>query len=248
MNALSRENRRQITEAIANILARVRPENVQEALQSFILPLAQRLHEVSEIQPTDSEHVVGIVKEASDIIDQLSIYFKIVQPDVASTGPHPVVTIISSLWPLFNTLLDKYPDTPLSDALARLFKYCIKSYRFHFYPLLPALMTKTLNLFETTKNPCYIWITKQCIQEFGDDESEQGKKVFELFEGITRNVFILVHSKKTDDLVESKELVFLASLYFRYIYIHSSDINLFFSLIFFQLKFWKTIFIWPVLH
>ena len=66
MKSLEKEERREFTEAIAHVVNSLPLEKILAAMQTFILPVAQRLHEIANMGKIgNEEEEVKVVREAT---------------------------------------------------------------------------------------------------------------------------------------------------------------------------------------
>ncbi|KAJ3091018.1 Nuclear import receptor [Quaeritorhiza haematococci] len=236
---LNREDRREVTEAIAHVINCVPLPELSQMLQSFCLPIAQRLHEIAQSgKPAADSAEVSLVKDAqgrskkvsfkfnqtifkdmrtkcclqtknvTEMFDQLSIFMKHVRPqDVPKETPHPCVGLVQSMWPVFDHLMDTFGDSPVAESFARCFRYCMQSYRWHFVPVMGPLMTKTVALFDRTGLPPYLWVAEQCVKEYGNEDTEDGKQMFALVETMTGSTFRIfqAHAGRMDTIPDVVE-------------------------------------------
>jgi hypothetical protein len=55
------EDQRQLTEAISHVLTVVSPDKMANALQMFLLPVAQRLHELMSLPASQQSEVATVM-------------------------------------------------------------------------------------------------------------------------------------------------------------------------------------------
>ncbi|KAI9208648.1 armadillo-type protein [Polychytrium aggregatum] len=202
IDVLHREDRRELTEAIAYIVNSVPIEEMLKALQAFCLPLAQQLHEIAiKGKPADHQHEVDAVNKAIEILDQVAIFIKCVRPKTIPTGTNPPnVQFIHDMWPIFELLLSNFADSTLGDAIARCFRYSIESCRGGLTSLLPQMLAKINAAFEQTGRPCYLWSVLQFVKEYASDTTDNGKLVFSAVEHMTGLMLRLIQSTKQQDM------------------------------------------------
>lgn len=184
---LQSEDRLRMAEAVSNVLVNVN-ENTQQWIGEFLLPVAQRLHGISGEISTQSDELK--IQEASDLISQLATYVKHLKLKAPAGGQHPLVDILSQLWPILSTVMDNAGAIPtISSALARLFVNCIVYLRRDILPLLPPILEKIVAKFSSGGEPEYLWVCKTCIEEFGEDETGAGRSMADLFKTVSLAAF-----------------------------------------------------------
>ena len=196
---VDKNERRQLTEAIAHIVSSVPFSELGTTMRMFCLPLAQKLHQYAELveYPSDQQFKAMIVD-----LNELSTFFRFVVPrqEEAIQEPHPCMVMLAEMMPpIIEKLFLRYAkEEPISEALCRLFRNTIETYRLHFLPVLPKLVELLVQTFETTGFPCYLWVAGRCVRTFGQGEEQlAGSMVQTLVEKMTELVFKIAQSAPT---------------------------------------------------
>ncbi|KAL2916946.1 Nuclear import receptor [Polyrhizophydium stewartii] len=190
LGSVSRDDRRQITEAVAHIIKAAPLERFTPAMQMYALPAAQRLHAFANL-PGDATQ--DQIKDAILTINELATFFRFVVPEVPAEMPHPCVLIMTEMWPIIQQLYQRHGrDAAIAEALARLFRNSIESYKLHMLPLLPRIVEAQVTYFESTGLSCYLWVAGRCVRTFGTESREEGRIVCLMVERMTALVFEMV--------------------------------------------------------
>jgi transportin-3 len=193
----------EVTEAVSHVMTVIPVTEVQKALQLFCLPIAQELLAlVSKGKDAISqEECVKI----GDILEQISVFFEVIQPQVEVGQPHPCVTFIGELWPVLDITLSNFGDVQtITEPLCKCFNSFILSYGPHFVPLLPQLMERLVNAFGATGQSCYLWVSYKLIREYACDEGDAAAPCFELVQRLSQSMFMKLQQQVNDspDVVE----------------------------------------------
>ncbi|TPX35653.1 hypothetical protein SmJEL517_g01960 [Synchytrium microbalum] len=186
MTRLDRSDRRDVAEAIGHVIAAVPLARLLEVLQSFCLPVAQQLHSVAMMgrPANDPDAEVKIILAAEDQLDVLTVFFQVVKPsaEIPPNTPHPLVILLSDLWPVIKALFDNYKGTRLSEALCRLLRHAIESCKYHIAALTPQILDVLYTAYDETGLACYLWVAKACTANLGNPDTPEGRAVFAMIE------------------------------------------------------------------
>lgn len=165
------QDRRQVIEAVAHVLSAVAVDHLLGAIQNFILPIVQRLHELASLPPSSTDQSKEVVKESIDLLDSFATMLKYLIPSVPAEAQHPCVSILSETWPVLKSILTAYgSDQRLSEAGARLIRSSLVSYRLHMTPLAPEWAESLCVFFENTGNGCWLWVGCKFVKYYGSVE------------------------------------------------------------------------------
>ncbi|KAI8086442.1 armadillo-type protein [Halteromyces radiatus] len=197
----------EVTEAIAHVMAVIPISGLQDALQSFCLPLAQDLHSIvikGKDAVTEKECI-----HAGDLLEQIGAFFAIICPEVPANHPHPCVGFVKELWPVFTICINNFGGVPtIAEPLCRCYKGCIQSYKNHFVPLLPQLMEDIVLGFETTGLGVYLWVANKIIKQYSVEGSDGVAACFGLVERLSMIVFGKLNGQKLEDIPDVVEEYF----------------------------------------
>ncbi|KAI9011165.1 armadillo-type protein [Gaertneriomyces semiglobifer] len=187
---ISREDARDLTEAIAYVIAEVPSDNLLQTFQMFCAPVAQRLHEIAHQARPTGEAEEALIVEAADQLGYLALFIKYVRPSIPHDQPHPCASLVMQLWPILDALLSTYGNVEeIADACSRVCSHSMRSYGLHIAPILTPMMSKIVALFDATGLPCYLWVSKRCVEAYASDEKEEGKVIFSIVETLTASTF-----------------------------------------------------------
>lgn len=198
MTALPYQDRRQVIEAVAHVISASPVESLLGYLQSFCLPIVQRLQELSTMPMSDP-----VAKEATDLIDSFAVFLKYLVPSIPAGQSHPCVSILSETWPILKTLLSTYGrNQKLAEAGARLMRSSLSSYRLFLAPLAPEWADALCVFLEASGYGCWLWVATKFIKFNGSPEMETAPLVHALVERITMAVFQLFSTTSDIDTLD----------------------------------------------
>lgn len=192
----------EVTEAVSHVITVIPVTEIEKALQLFCLPVAQSLHAIASKggEATQEERV-----KIGDILEQISVFFNVIQPEVALGQPHPCVTFISELWPVLDLTLNNFGDEPtVTEPLCKCFNNFILSYGLHFVPLLPQLMERLVSAFGATGQSCYLWVSYRLVREYAQDEGDAAVPCLQLVQRLSQFMFVKIGPNVSEipDVVE----------------------------------------------
>lgn len=192
----------EVTEAVSHVISAIPPAEIQKALQVFCLPVAKELHDIVS-RGKDNVTNEDCVK-MGDILEQISVFFEIIRPDISLNQPHPCVTFITELWPVLDATLANFGQVvTVSEPLCKCFNSFIVSYGPHFIPLLPQLMERVVNAFANTGLSGYLWVSLKLVREYSKNDGE--RPCFDLLQGLSQAMFIKMQAQQVNDIPDGKE-------------------------------------------
>ena len=204
---VSKEDKKEMAEAVSHLLAAVPAGNLSEALEMFCMPVAKKIYELISGPAADVELVVklnGIFLHYIcslaycrfschvDAVDELGNMISHIQVDIPPNDPHPIVLFIQSIWVVLDQVINIHglkPET--AEPLSRCVRKMIEATQLHFAPILPLLLPKIVQNFQTCRLSCYLWISAKCVRVFGAEEKYQ-QDIRVLLESLTGIVFEMV--------------------------------------------------------
>lgn len=203
----------EVTEAVSHVMTVIPVTEIEKALQLFCLPIAQDLHAIASkgANGTTPEERVKI----GDILEQISVFFSVIRPNVTLGQPHPCVTFISELWPVLDLVLNNFGNEPtVTEPLCKCFNNFIISYKLHFVPLLPQLMERLVNAFGATGESCYLWVSYRLVREYAQNEGDAALPCFQLVQRLSQFMFVKMGQNVSEipDVVEEYFGLMTASL------------------------------------
>ncbi|KAF1802852.1 armadillo-type protein [Mucor lusitanicus] len=195
----------EVTEAVSHVISVIPPAEIQNALQVFCLPVAQELHDIVS-RGKDKVTNEDCVK-MGDILEQISVFFEIIRPDISLGQPHPCVTFITELWPVLDATLASFGQVvTVSEPLCKCFNSFIVSYGPHFIPLLPQLMERVVNAFANTGLSGYLWVSLKLVREYSKNDGE--RPCFDLVQGLSQAMFVKMQAQQVNDIPDVIEEYF----------------------------------------
>jgi transportin-3 len=140
-------------------------------------------------------------------LEQISVFFDVIQLKIELGQAHPCVTFIGELWPVLDITLTNFGDlSTVTEPLCKCFNSFIRSYGPHFIPLLPQLMERLVNAFEATGQSCYLWVSFKLVREYALDKGDSAAPCFQLVQRLSQSMFRKL--QKVDDIPDVIEEYF----------------------------------------
>ncbi|KAJ8608291.1 hypothetical protein CTAYLR_010384, partial [Chrysophaeum taylorii] len=144
---------------VLDLRDRVRPAGV--ALRDELEVLEGLGHVVSATDAYDAlasgfERLATDPKLVVDDLERLTSIVRCATPShkVLQTRPHPVLTAVERLWPVFEALADRYRGNPhLIERLCRCYKHSMRSCRARFEPMLDNMIQHLTRHFALAPSP-----------------------------------------------------------------------------------------------
>ena len=202
MSSLPLEDKKQVMEAVAHVISVVDFENILGFIQSFCLPIIQRLALLAEKSKTELE--TSEIKESAELLDMFGVYLKHLIPKSIPQGhSHPCVTVLKETWPVLKLiLLGNVRIEKIAENGARFMRSCILAYRYHMMELVPEWAETLSTLFEGSGMGCWCWVSCKFVYYYGQAQKESSPIAHALVERMTNHVFKLCQSKPLQVLDE----------------------------------------------
>jgi transportin-3 len=207
MQKLEPRDRLEVTAAISHVLSALPEDKLLENLQYFCLPLAQKLNEIAiNGKVSDESEMVKITKEIKDLLAQLGVFFKNVEPKSITLNEHPCVSLLKSLWPVFEYIFTNLSDIQnISESVCRCLVHALKSCKLYIAPMLNPIAQQTVTLYNNYNYSCYLWLAKYIIDVFSEDINQFWPLLQEMVSNLCQKSFNLFSYK--ENLVEYPDVV-----------------------------------------
>lgn len=138
-----------------------------------------------------------------DLLEQISVFFTVIQPEIPVGQPHPCVTFVSELWPVLDTTLANFGGVlTVSEPLCKCFNSFILSFGPHFIPLLPQLMERLVTAFGNTGLSGYLWVSLKLVREYAKNEGE--RPCFEFVRSQSQSLFAQIQRESVNNIPDGK--------------------------------------------
>lgn len=216
---VAQRDQQEVLEGLAQVVAASSSYDALEAgFEKLIQPPATALTAASQAEPLpDPKLVVNELDRLTSIVRCTTPDGKLIERDVRHR-PHPVLTAVDRLWPVFEALAERYRGNPnVIERLCRCYKHSMRSCRKLFEPMLKRMIEHLVRHFDASPLSSYVYASSICITEFGNDPSKE-RVLFEMLTAISRTVFSLFRTiddfRERPDVVE--EYFYLVSRYLDY--------------------------------
>lgn len=207
MQKLEPRDRLEVTAAISHVLSALPEDKLLENLQHFCLPLAQKLNEIAiNGKASDESEMVKITKEIKDLLSQLGVFFKNVEPKSITINEHPCVSLLKSLWSVFEYLFANLSDIQnISESICRCLVNALRSCKLYLAPMLNPLIQQVVTLYNNYNFSCYLWLAKYIIDIFSDDINQYWPILQDMVNSLCQKSFNLFSYK--ENLIEYPDVV-----------------------------------------
>jgi len=207
MQKLESRDRLEVTAAISHVLSALPEDKLLENLQYFCLPLAQKLNEIAmNGKVSEESEMVKITKEIKDLLAQLGVFFKNVEPKSITLNEHPCVSLLKSLWPVFEYLFSNLSVIQnISESICRCLVNALRTYKLYMAPLLNPMGQQLVNLYNNYNYSCYLWLAKYIIEVFSADTNQYWPLLQEMVSNLCQKSFSTFSFK--ENLIEYPDVV-----------------------------------------
>ncbi|KAG0141932.1 hypothetical protein CROQUDRAFT_67819 [Cronartium quercuum f. sp. fusiforme G11] len=166
-STLGRDDMFELSGAIAHIIAVMPPHEASSALQSFCMPLVEKLHViVVQKQPADKQ----VLEQLTDILETLDAFLSIVpslgdklQPDCSKT--------LEQIWTVLDGVLGLYDkNSRVSERTCTVIRRGLQFFGPLCLPLLVNVIDRMTTSFEQSGCPSFMWITSKVITAFAETQ------------------------------------------------------------------------------
>ncbi|KAG0941977.1 hypothetical protein G6F57_005936 [Rhizopus arrhizus] len=199
--SLAFRDQAEVTEAICHVIAVLPTLEIQNALQSFCLPVVQDLHALASKgkEGTPQMEVVKI----GDIAEQIGTFFELIKPDVPVGQPHPCVEFIVEIMPVFDLVLTNFGDVfTVCEPICRCYSEMIGSYGRHLLPIITQIMERMVNAFEATGHGAYVWVASKLVSAYVKEQEMTGL-CWELIKKMSELLFIKMQTTPLHNITDA---------------------------------------------
>lgn len=218
-NGVALRDEQEVLEGLAHVVAASTDfDSLEAGFERLVQPPAAALAEAaSQSEPVEPKVVI-------DELDRLTSIVRCTMPDPGVLAkdprrrPHPVLTVVGRLWPVFEALADRYRgNSQLIERLCRCYKHSMRSCQRSFEPMLSNMISHLVRHFAESPLSSYVYASSICITEFGKDATKR-RELFEMVSNMSATVFSLFSTvedfRDQPDIVE--EYFYLVSRYLDY--------------------------------
>jgi len=124
------------------------------------------------------------------LLSQLGVFFKNVEPKSITSSEHPCVTLLQSLWPVFEYLFANLSDIQnISESICRCLVNALRSYKLYMAPMLNPIGQKLVNLYNSYNYSCYLWLAKYIIEVFSENSNQYWPILQEMVSNLCQKSF-----------------------------------------------------------
>ena len=165
----------QILEGVTRALSReaqATGETGQAYLLALVQPIGQRLAAKAADPSSSARKIQPDLERLCVIVQHLTLRWPLTE-----SQPHPLVDLLTSLWPLFDSLVARFPnDYNLAEELCRFHKHALRQCGSeHYAPALDLLLRHLVTSFQVSKQSAFLYAASICITEYGKNPAYHSK-------------------------------------------------------------------------
>lgn len=191
---LAQDDRRQVYEAIGNVISAMKMEAAAESLRSFAFDILAQLHKVATqpTPPTKAEltecnsTLFYLLPSwicyscAIDGLENLEIMLHVIR----SFGELPPACqqTCEQTWQIFDSFIVKFgADPDIADRVTRVLRRGLDFFGDSALSVVPSMIARMSFSFEATGMAPYLWIPGKVISRFGNDDEPNLRNSFKEF-------------------------------------------------------------------
>ncbi|TEB35143.1 mRNA transport regulator [Coprinellus micaceus] len=174
---LAQDDRRQVYEAIGNVISAMKMEAAAESLRSFAFDILAQLHKVAT-QPTPPTKAE--LTECNNGLENLEIMLHVIR----SFGELPPACqqTCEQTWQIFDSFIVKFgADPDIADRVTRVLRRGLDFFGDSALSVVPSMIARMSFSFEATGMAPYLWIPGKVISRFGNDDEPNLRNSFKEF-------------------------------------------------------------------
>jgi len=123
-------------------------------------------------------------------LDSLTVIVQHFKMPISMEENHPLVDMISSIWPCFEKLMDRFPnDANLAEKICRLHKHSLRACGAAKYtPLIEPLMISLVSSYNRSRQSPYLYAASICITEYAADAA-YAEKLYQMIHAMAETTF-----------------------------------------------------------
>ncbi|RXW22925.1 hypothetical protein EST38_g2934 [Candolleomyces aberdarensis] len=200
---LVQDDRRQVYEAIGNVISAMKMEPAAESLRTFAFDILAQLHTITTqtTAPTKAQ-----IQESSDGLENLETMLHVIRGFGNQLPPACQQTCEQS-WQIFDTFTSKFgADEELADRITRVIRRGLDFFGDSALSAAPSIIARMSFSFEATGISSYLWIPGKVIGRFGNDEDPNLRGSFkEFYERSTRKFVAMLQASSPREHAEVVE-------------------------------------------
>ncbi|KAF5337203.1 hypothetical protein D9611_003114 [Ephemerocybe angulata] len=189
---LIQEDRRQVYEAIGNVISAMKMEAAAESLRTFAFDILAQLHTVSTqpTAPTKAE-----LQESYNGLENLETMLHVIR-SFGSELPPACQQTCEQTWQIFDAFIVKFgADPEVADRATRVVRRGLDFFGDSALSVAPAMIGRMSFSFEATGLAAYLWIPGKVISRFGNDDEPNLRGSFkEFYERSTQKVVSMLQT------------------------------------------------------
>ncbi|KAI0229589.1 Transportin-3 [Lamellibrachia satsuma] len=156
------------------ILSRMAHDKITEGLQQLCSLQANPLNKLmdGEKEVSTSKIIAGSKEDPTNWIDRLAIIFRHTNPTVTNGQTHPCQPVVQEVWPTLSKTCDRYQaDVRIIERCCRCIRFAVRCVGKASVTLLTPLVMQMVNLYETHKHSCFLYLGSILVDEYGSEAS-----------------------------------------------------------------------------
>ncbi len=207
---LVQDDKVQVYEAIAYVISAMPMEQAAQSLRTFSLDILGHVHALaSKTTPATKEELISITRKfnrsnvilVSDwcVVDDLE-NLEVMLGVIGSFGeqlPAACQNTHQEAWAVFEPFLIKYgAEYSICERTTRVLRLGLTFFGPVTLPILPSVLTRMVNCFETTGFSSYLWMAGKIVGRFGNEEDPALRAAFkEVYERASSKLVTILQEK-----------------------------------------------------
>jgi transportin-3 len=193
-----------VLEGLCSVIAQLPLDVGMRCLANLVKPIADRLNALVSSQPPGSD------KEVVREFERLTASIRSINPKEGTAclpqgATHPVVSLFTSLWPIFNAVLAaKGTSGTVVENLCRCYKHSLRTGGKGMAVALPPMITQLVGAYSQHPHSPYLYAASICIGEYGKDQQFVGP-LMEMSRAMALKTFSVL--KTFDDFTAHPDVV-----------------------------------------
>ncbi|OJT10098.1 hypothetical protein TRAPUB_13454 [Trametes pubescens] len=190
---LVQDDKVQVYEAIAYVISAMPMEQAAQSLRTFSLDILGHVHALaSKTTPATKEELISITHDLENLEVMLGV--------IGSFGeqlPAACQNTHQEAWAVFEPFLIKYgAEYSICERTTRVLRLGLTFFGPVTLPILPSVLTRMVNCFETTGFSSYLWMAGKIVGRFGNEEDPALRAAFkEVYERASSKLVTILQEK-----------------------------------------------------
>uniref|UniRef100_A0A1B6FRA0 Transportin-3 n=1 Tax=Cuerna arida TaxID=1464854 RepID=A0A1B6FRA0_9HEMI len=156
-----------LLKGVAIILGRLPPQQIDQAMKEICLVQAKPLCDLvqANVKPERGKKTDPMLW-----LDRLAVIFRNTNPTVENGAVHPCLGVITEMWPILSTTMDKYQtEGAIMERCCRCLRFAIRCVSQQATHLLEPLVKQMVRIYSSHPHSCLLYLGSILVDEYGSD-------------------------------------------------------------------------------